>query len=122
MCDNSGIKCGECGSYNTTREKGGLVRKLHGTLVEETFEPGTVGGPPEEDGSLTPPETPTRDQTDSTSHSSGWWCGFPREMRFDIKVLPLACHFTPNRPKIINSLNLRNIYIYLLYTWLSNFI
>jgi len=65
-----GIKCGECGSYNTTREKGGLVRKLHGTLVEETFEPGTVGGPPEEDGSLTPPETPTRDQTDSTSHST----------------------------------------------------
>lgn len=69
-----GIKCGECGSYNTTREKGGLVRKLHGTLVEETFEPGTVGGQPEEGGSppgsLTPPETPTRDQTDSTSHSA----------------------------------------------------
>ena len=38
MCNDSGIKCGECGSYNTTREKGGLVRKLHGTLVEETFE------------------------------------------------------------------------------------
>ena len=75
MCNDSGIKCGECGSYNTTREKGGLVRKLHGTLVEETFEPGTVGGPPEEGGSppgsLTPPETPTRDQTDSTSHSAG---------------------------------------------------
>ena len=67
-----GIKCSDCGSYNTVREKGGLVRKLHGKLVEESFEPDdhddtrfeVAGG-----GSLTPPETPTRDPSLHSSSS-----------------------------------------------------
>jgi len=79
-----GIKCGECGSYNTVREKGGLLRKVQGNLVEERFEPGAVdagteaerGGGSREPreratGSLTPPETPTRDQSSSVSLVSG---------------------------------------------------
>jgi len=66
-----GIKCMDCGSYNTVREKGSLVRRTNGTLVEEHFEPrldhdayGAVAGalPVDGAGSLTPPETPTRDQ------------------------------------------------------------
>ena len=73
---NSGIKCGDCGSYNTVRDKGPLKRIPRGNAVAATsFEvddggtgtsPGTLT-PPEQDGEavsgrLTPPETPDRNQ------------------------------------------------------------
>ena len=67
----------DCGSYNTVREKGPLVRRSNGSLVEEHFEPrldhdayGGVGGAEAAGGggvngagALTPPETPTREQS-----------------------------------------------------------
>jgi len=88
-----GIKCGECGSYNTVREKGGLVRLLQGNVVEERFPSGerseeeaavrrdgfggigeAAGGREDEERrdieSLTPPETPTRALAAVTSGST----------------------------------------------------
>jgi len=73
-----GIKCGECGSYNTVRDKGPLIRKQDGVLVhditrtegrdhldESSVSEDLLRLEMDEDnggtGSLTPPETPNRE-------------------------------------------------------------
>jgi len=72
-----GIKCNECGSYNTVRDKGPLKR-LAPSMVATSFETQEVVDPSavasgsmtpldqEASGTLTPPETPNREDMSDT--------------------------------------------------------